>query len=145
MDVEKPVIEQIADLIFWYRDIKKGFNDVAKLQTVIRRLSTLLFIYAAELSDYYKEKNESEYMRKSAFEKEKNRLIKAGESAAAAASAATVFVDDLLNNEQACDSAYKKANLFYDAAQNVFEAMRQQVSTLKTEKSLEFKGGLQQP
>ena len=143
MTHEKTTIQQIEAIIHWYYKLGTDFKDVDRLTNVVRRLPTLLFFFAGELGEAYRDKNATEYNRKSAFSKKEMELIKSGTSGVAAKSEATVFVDHLLNLEQTADALYKQTNLFYETANAVLEAMRQQVSTLKTEKSLEIKGGLQ--
>jgi len=143
MTQEKTTIQQIEVIMHWYYKLETDFKDVDRLTNVVRRLSTLLFFFAGELGEAYRDKNATEYNRKSAFSKKEMELMKSGTSGVAAKSEATVFVDHLLNLEQTADALYKQTNLFYETANAVLEAMRQQVSTLKTEKSLEIKGGLQ--
>ena len=131
------------DIYFQYNGKTSAEWGGDRLTNVVRRLSTLLFFFAGELGEAYRDKNATEYNRKSAFSKKEMELMKSGTSGVAAKSEATVFVDHLLNLEQTADALYKQTNLFYETANTVLEAMRQQVSTLKTEKSLEIKGGLQ--
>ena len=100
MTQEKTTIQQIEVIMHWYYKLETDFKDVDRLTNVVRRLSTLLFFFAGELGEAYRDKNATEYNRKSAFSKKEMELMKSGTSGVAAKSEATVFVDHLLNLEQ---------------------------------------------
>jgi hypothetical protein len=142
---EKSVLDQIVDIVDFYYKVKEDFNDIERLQKGVRRLATLIFMYAGEVGSYYKEKNRTEFVRRSTFEKEKNRLIKTGESGTAAGAAALVFVEMELQKEQQADAEYKAAHFLYESAKDVLQSMQQHVSNLKQEKRLEMAGGMTQP
>jgi enoyl-CoA hydratase/carnithine racemase len=141
----KTTIEQIEEIVIFYNGITKDFQDIERLQSGVRKLATLLFIFAGELGLLYKERNGTEFSRRAGMERKKGELMRAGTSATAADAAAKEFVIDLLEKEQQADAHYQQARLLYDAAGNVLEAMRQHISNLKQEKRLEIQGGMQQP
>lgn len=145
MEKEKSTLDQIVEIVDFYYKIEKDFTDIERLQKGVRRLATLIFMYAGEVGDFYKQKNATEFIRRSTFEKEKNRLIKAGESGTAAGAAALVFVEKELQNEQRADAEYKAAHFLYESAKDVLQSMQQHVSNLKQEKRLEMAGGMTQP
>ena len=145
MESEKSTLDQIVEIVDFYYKIKEDFNDIERLQKGVRRLATLIFMYAGEVGSYYKEKNRTEFVRRSTFEKEKNRLIKTGESGTAAGAAALVFVERELQKEQQADAEYKAAHFLYESAKDVLQSMQQHVSNLKQEKRLEMAGGMTQP
>ena len=45
----KAVIEQIEDIVIFYNGITKDFQDIERLQSGVRKLATLLFMFAGEL------------------------------------------------------------------------------------------------
>lgn len=145
MQTEKTTLDQIFEIVEYYHKIKKDFSDIETLQNGVRKLATLIFMYAGEVGDFYKEKNRTEFVRRSTFEKEKNRLIKTGESGTAAGAAALVFVERELQKEQQADAEYKAAHFLYESAKDVLQSMQQHVSNLKQEKRLEMAGGMTQP
>lgn len=102
-------------------------------------------MYAGEVGDFYKEKNRTEFVRRSTFEREKKRLIKEGESGTAAGAAAMVFVEKELSAETMADAEYKASYFLYESAKDVLQSMQQHVSNLKQEKRLEMAGGMTQP
>ena len=140
----KTTIEQIAEIVTFYNGITKDFQDIERLQSGVRKLATLLFMFAGELGLLYKERNSTEFSRRAATERKKGELMREGTSATAAGAMAAEFVIDLLEKEQQADAHYQQAKLLYDAAGNVLEAMRQHISNLKQEKRLEMQGGMQQ-
>ena len=137
-------LSQITDIVHWYNRLPKGFSEIGKLQDAIRKIATLLFYFSGEVGDAYEQKNQKEFSRKVAQSKQEDFLIKEGKSAAAAKKMAEVAVESLLNLEQQSDSIYRKSNLLLENAKNVMEAMRQQISNLKQERSLELQGGMAQ-
>lgn len=141
----KTTIEQIEEIVIFYNGITKDFQEIERLQSGVRKLATLLFMFAGELGLLYKEKNDTDFSKQAAIERKKGELIRGGMSATAATAAAKEFAIDLLGKELQADAHYKQANLLYDAAGNVLEAMRQHISNLKQEKRLEIQGGMQQP
>lgn len=99
-----------------------------------------MFDYAGEVGDLYKASKASEYMRKSAFEKERLRLIGEGKSAAAAGNEAQTAIDSLLFAEVCADADYRAAQMQYQAAGDVLRSMIQHIASLKEEKRLEMHG-----
>ena len=71
MTQEKTTIQQIEVIMHWYYKLETDFKDVDRLTNVVRRLATLLFFFAGELGEAYRDKNATEYNRKSAFSKRK--------------------------------------------------------------------------
>ena len=141
----KTVIDQIEDIVIFYNGITKDFQDIERLQSGVRKLATLLFMFAGELGLLYKERNGTEFSRRAATERKKGELMRSGTSAAGADAAAKEYTIDLLDKEQQADAHYQQARLLYESAGNVLEAMRQHISNLKQEKRLEIQGGMQQP
>ena len=144
MESEKSTLDQIVEIVDFYYKIKEDFNDIERLQNGVRRLATLVFMYAGEVGDFYKEKNRTEFVRRSTFEREKKRLIKEGESGTAAGAAAMVFVEKELSAETMADAEYKASYFLYESAKDVLQSMQQHVSNLKQEKRLEMAGGMTQ-
>ena len=140
----KSTILQIEEIVTFYNGITKDFQDIERLQSGVRKLATLLFMFAGELGVLYKERNSTEFSRRAATERKKGELMRDGLSATAADAGAKEFVIDLLEKEQVADAHYQQARLLYDAAGNVLEAMRQHISNLKQEKRLEMQGGMHQ-
>jgi hypothetical protein len=145
MEAEKSTLDQIVEIVDFYYKIKEDFNDIERLQKGVRRLATLIFMYAGEVGQFYKEKNRTEFVRRSTFEREKKKAINAGESAASAGTSAMVAVERELSAETQADAEYKAAYFLYESAKDVLQSMQQHVSNLKQEKRLEMAGGMTQP
>ena len=138
----KTTLDQIFEIVEYYHKIKKDFSDIETLQNGVRKLATLIFMYAGEVGELYKEKNRTEFVRRSSFEREKNRLINDGTSGTAAGASALVFVEKHLELEQNADAEYRAAYLLYESAKDVLQSMQQHVSNLKQEKRLEMSAGM---
>ena len=67
----KTVIEQIEDIVIFYNGITKDFQDIERLQSGVRKLATLLFMFAGEVGLLYKERNGTEFSRRAATERKK--------------------------------------------------------------------------
>ena len=142
METEKSTLEQITDLIRWYNKLSKGYHNVTDLQDSVRKMATLIFYFAVEVGEAYEQKNQKEFGRKASFSREQDYAMKDGKSAAAAEAIARKAVESLLDLEQQADSIYRKSYLLLESAKDVMEAMRQHISNLKQERSLELRGGM---
>ena len=133
-------LEQINKVVVWYNRIQPGFADIALLTDANRKIACAIFDYSAEVGELYKESKGLEYTRKAAFERERLRLIGSGKSAAAAEIEAKTSIENALFSEVAADANFRSAQMQLSAAKDVMEAMRQHISSLKMEKSLEMTG-----
>lgn len=124
----------------WYRGIKADFSDTDTLLRTQRHLAGLLFAFAAELGQLYRQKNGAEFQRRAAFARAKQAGISRDESAAKAEAAAQLEIEDLLKREFEADAEYKAAWLLYESARDTLSAMVQHISHLKAEKRAETHG-----
>lgn len=140
--MEKSTLEQITNIVDWYNKLPKGFSEVGKLQDAIRKMATLIFYFATDVGVAYGESNQKAFGRKASQSREEDFLMKEGKSGTAAEKIAKKNVESLLDLEQQTDSIYKKSYFMLEAAKGVMEAMRQHISNLKQERSLELRGGM---
>lgn len=134
------ILDRIARVVTWYQGISPDFSDIALLTSANRKLACCLFDYSGEVGDLYKEAKGSEYLRRTAYERERLRLIGEGKSAAAADIEAKASVETSLFQEVAADADYRAAQMQLSAARDVLEAMRQHIASLKLEHRLEMAG-----
>lgn len=132
--------EKITVIVERYSKIPFDFNDINTLTSWNRKLACCLFDYSGEVGDLYKEAKGTEYARKTAFERERLRLIGEGKSAAAAEVEAKTKIETVLLQEVSADSDYRSAQMQLSAARDVLEAMRQHIASLKMEHRLEMAG-----
>ena len=71
MTQEKTTIQQIEAIMHWYYKLETDFKDVDRLTNVVRRLSTLLFFFAGELGEAYRDKMQPSTTAKALFQKRK--------------------------------------------------------------------------
>ena len=64
-------ISEIESIVTFYNGITKDFQDIERLQSGVRKLATLLFMFAGELGLLYKEKNDTEFSKQAAIERKK--------------------------------------------------------------------------
>lgn len=133
-------LEKIAKVVNRYHSLPDDYRDVEALTKGLRLLACCLFDYAGEVGDLYKEAKGSEYARRSAYERERLRLIGEGKSAAAAEIEAKAAIETVLFQEVAADADYRAAQMQLSAARDVLEAMRQHIASLKLEQRLEMQG-----
>jgi hypothetical protein len=133
-------LDNIAKVVSWYGAIPKDYRDIEMLTYTHRRLSVLLFDYAGEVGDLYKQSKGSEYTRKTAFERERLRLIGEGKSAAAAGNEAQTTISELAFAEVCADADYRSALMQYQAAGDVLRAISQHIASMKEERRLEMSG-----
>lgn len=137
---EIPTLDKIHMIVDRYSKLQADFRDIDTLTTWNRKLACCLFDYAGEVGDLYKEAKGSEYARRTAYERERLRLIGEGKSAAAADIEAKAAIENALLQEVATDADYRAAQMQLSAARDVLEAMRQHISSLKQEHRLEMAG-----
>lgn len=135
-------LEEIERIIRRYQELPADFSDVDRLQTASRKLATWLFTLAGEVGMLYKEKNRTEFQRRAAFDRKRKEVISQGESAAKAEAEAKDAVTELLKAEMEADADHRAAQLLYDAAKDVLDALRQHVSKAKEERKFEMTGGM---
>lgn len=135
-----PTIEKIVQ---GYNALPADFNDIDRLTTALRRLACAVFDYSREVGEKYKDARSTEFQRKATEQREKLRLIGEGQSAAAAESAAKAASEKLQFAEIEADAEYRAAYLALTSANAVLDAIRQHISTLKSEKRLEMTGAAQ--
>ena len=135
-----PTIEKIVQ---GYNALPADFNDIDRLTTALRRLACAVFEYSREVGEKYRDARSTEFQRKAAEQREKLRLIGEGQSAAAAESAAKAAAEKLQFAEIEADAEYRAAYLALTSANGVLDAIRQHISTLKSEKRLEMTGASQ--
>jgi len=138
-----PTLEKIAMIVQRYQAIPADCRDIEKVTTWQRKLACALFDYAGEVGSLYKASNGAEYARKSAFEKERLRLIGEGKSAAAAGNEAQATIDSLIFDEVCADADYRAAQMQYQAATDVLRSMIQFVASMKEERRIEMQGQAQ--
>lgn len=135
--------DKITAIVRRYESLPDDYRDIDALTKGLRKLACALFDYAAETGELYRQSKGTEYARRTAFERERLRLIGGGKSAAAAEIEAKAAIENILFQEIEADAEYKAASLQLSAARDVLEAMRQHIASLKTEKRLEMTGATQ--
>lgn len=136
--------ELIARIVARYESLPDDYRDIDGLTKGQRKLACALFSYAKEVGEQYRQSKGAEYARKTAFERERLRLIGEGKSAAAAEIEAKAAVENALFHEVEADAEYRAGWMQYNAARDVLEAMRQHIASLKQEYRIEMAGAAQQ-
>lgn len=136
--------DKITAIVRRYESLPDDYRDIDALTKGLRKLACALYDYAAETGELYRQSKGTEYARKTAYERERLRLIGEGEAVARAEIKAKEAVENALFQEVEADAEYKAASLQLSAARDVLEAMRQHIASLKTEKRLEMTGASQQ-
>lgn len=136
--------DKITAIVRRYESLPDDYRDIDALTKGLRLLACALFAYSTEVGELYRQSKGTEYARRTAYERERLRLIGEGKSAAAADIEAKGAVETVLFQEVEADAEYKAASLQLNAARDVLEAMRQHIASLKTEKRLEMTGAVQQ-
>lgn len=137
---DKPTSELMTDVVMWYRSLTKDFADVDLLLRTQREFAARLYDFANEVGRLYENRNQTEFQRKAAFAKERQKRIASAGSVSKAESEALVEIEPLLGIEQKADSEYVAARLLLDHARDVLQAMTQHLSHLKAEKRAETYG-----
>jgi hypothetical protein len=141
----KSILDQIEDVVKFYHGLPRDYNDIKRLQSVLRGLATLIFYYGQEVGALQKQKKRTEFAYKAAVMRERERLMKDENKSAAAAEVAAKEANlDLMDAEQQADAEHYAARIIYDSANGVLETMRQHIASMKTERDLEMKGGMVQ-
>lgn len=140
MTETKSTAERIADGVAHFKGMKPDPANLDKLLWYQTTFAPLLFEFSIEVGNLYRQKNETEFQRRNAYNKAKWGYIGDGDSAAKAEARASVEIETLLNNEQMADAEYKQAILLLDHARDVLQAIVQVISHLKAEKRAETYG-----
>lgn len=133
-------LDKIAAIVTWYKGVPHSFSDVQQLTAAQKALACLLFEYAGEVGELYKQKNGTEFTRKAIFEKERLRLIGEGKSAAAAGNEAQTLIGTSAFAEVCADAEYRAAVMQKEAASDVLRSMLQHIANIKEERRLEISG-----
>lgn len=133
-------LDKVVMIVERYAKVPADFRDIETLTTWNRKLACCLFDYSGEVGDLYKEAKGTEYARRTAYERERLRLIGEGKSAAAAEIEAKASIETVLFQEVSADADYRAAQMQLSAARDVLEAMRQHIASLKMEHRLEMQG-----
>lgn len=137
-------VETITAIVRRYQSLPNDYRDIYGLTRGLRLLACALFDYSTEVGELYRQSKGTEYARRTAYERERLRLIGEGKSAAAAEIEAKAAIVTVMFQEVEADAEYKAASLQLSAAKDVLEAMRQHIASLKTEKRLEMSDAAQQ-
>lgn len=135
--------DKITAIVKRYQSLPDDYRDIDALTKGLRLLACALFEYSTHVGELYKQSKGTEYARRTAYERERLRLVGEGKSAAGADIEARAAVEMVLFQEVEADAEYKAAAMQRDAARDVLEAMRQHIASLKTEKRLEMSGAAQ--
>lgn len=137
MSSEKTTLETIESVVSWYAGRPRDFADIDRLLYAAKTLATALFTFSGEVGALYKQKNRTEFQRKAGFLAAYRELMAAEPrpSVAAAEKEAETAVLDLRSEEQQADAEYTAAKMLLETARSVLDQMRQQISSLKTERS----------
>lgn len=138
------IVERITDLV---RDFyRSGKNMTApELIDLRRRLASLKYAFALEVSAYLQDRNDTEFRRKSKFARIRKEVIDGGESAAKAEIKAHAECNEELKAESGADAVYRSAALIFDSVKDVLDAIGQQVANMRQERMEEMRGTGSQP
>lgn len=137
---DKSTSERIADGVQAFKGMKPDPANLEKLLWYQTTFAPLLFEFAGEVGNLNRQRNETEFQRKAAYNRAKLGYINKGESAAKAEIFAFADVEQFLNIEQQAESEYQHARLLLDHARDVLQAIVQIISHLKQEKRAETYG-----
>ena len=138
---DKSTAERIADGVQAFKGMKPDPANLEKLLWYQTTFAPLLFEFSVEVGQLYRQKNETEFQRRAAYNRAKWGYIGEGDSAAKAEARASVDIETLLNNEQMADAEYKQSILLLDHARDVLQAIVQVISHKKAKKRAETYGG----
>lgn len=124
-------IKEIDSIVKWWYNLAKGYTDINKLEDVLRRLTGLYYYFNEILADSYKIYLMSYVSRKVGFAKRVQGLIESGKTATGAKEEGVN--EEELRDEAEQESFYNMLKLKKDAISKIIDAIRQRVSTLKSE------------
>lgn len=134
-------MDTLDKIITWFGGLAKDYRDIERLLYAQKQLAVELYNDAKRVGELYELARGTEYARKTAFERERLRLIAEGSTAAKAEAEARTAVETLAFSETTADAEYRTALLRHQAAADILRAMQQHISSLKDERRFDMAGG----
>jgi len=133
----KQTIEKINEIIKFWTDLKKGYNNIDNLLYMEQKLSGYSYYLAELLAEFKEAYNIAYFWRKINTNKRKNAFIGTGKTAAASECMAIEKTEEELRKEIDMESIAYKSETLLKQVNKILDAMRTRISYLKDELSAE--------